>query len=200
MIFGCGGRPAQPQAAAPVGKSTLSAMANAGIVAGKLKNLAGAADAAVVLTPVEAREFTPSANPAVMNQIGFEFIPHMLVAQAGQTVRFQNSDDELHNVNVTEVETDTPTFNVATVTFGSYEHTFDHPGFYTVTCDIHTTMRATILVVTSPYNTRTDEEGNFTLENVPAGGYTLTVYAEGAPIVRSVQVGGGRTELEITAR
>jgi plastocyanin len=166
-------------------------------VAGTLKGVAGRSDAVVVLVPVEPREFTPSEEPAIMNQTGYEFIPHMLVAQIGQTVRFLNGEDVLHNVRVTEVATDNQTLNVATVSYGSYDYKFERPGFYTVTCDIHATMRATLLITDTPYTTRAGADGSFALRNVPPGAYTLTVYAEGNPIVRPVQVKAGRNELEI---
>ena len=68
-----------------------------------------------------------------MDQSGYQFLPGLLVAQAGQTVQFRNSEDVLHNVRVTEVATDTPVFNVATLAYGAYDHKFERPGFYTVT-------------------------------------------------------------------
>lgn len=79
--------------------------------------------------------------------------------------------------------------------FGSYNHKFERPGFYTVTCDIHSTMRADILVTASPYTAKTDRNGTFAIENVPAGNYALTLYAGGAPAKKSVVVKEGRTEI-----
>jgi plastocyanin len=190
----CGSQPAEPQFST---SGASGAAATTGQLVGQLKGVAGSADAVAVLAPAEPREFTPSDVPAIMNQTGYEFIPHMLVAQVGQTVRFLNSEDVLHNVRVTEVETDTAAFNVSTAAYGSYDHTFERPGFYTVTCDIHTTMRATILITETPYTTRADGNGRFTIHDVQLGAYTLTVYAEGNPIVRKVQVKGGATEIEI---
>ena len=43
--------------------------------------------------------------PAIMDQSGYEFLPALLVAQAGQTVEFRNSEDVLHNVRVTDEAT-----------------------------------------------------------------------------------------------
>jgi plastocyanin len=163
------------------------------LVSGKINN--GGAGAIVVLMPGDGREISPPGTPKVMDQAGYEFLPNLLVAQAGQDVQFRNSEDVLHNVRVTEVATDTPVFNVATIAFGSYNHKFDRPGFYTVTCDIHSTMRADILVTASPYSAKTDQNGAFLIENVPAGAYTLTLYAGGAPTKKSVVVNEGKTEL-----
>jgi hypothetical protein len=59
-----------------------------------------------------------------MDQAGNEFLPGFLLAQAGQSVQFRNSEDVLHNVRVTEISSQKPVFNVATVAFGKYEHKF----------------------------------------------------------------------------
>lgn len=154
-------------------------------------------DAIIVLAPADGHDIAPPSTPRMLDQSGYEFLPGLLVAQAGQRVVFHNSEDVLHNVRVTEVATDTPVFNVATVAFGSYEHTFDRTGFYVVTCDIHTTMRADILIAPTPFTARTDANGRFTIQDVPPGPYTLTLYAGGAPVTKHVEVKRGRTELNL---
>ena len=121
-----------------------------------------------------------------MDQSGYMFLPGFLIAQAGQKVQFRNSEDVLHNVRVTEASQQKAVFNVATVAFGSYEHTFE-PGYYTVTCDIHPTMRASILVTTTPYTATTSADGGFTIKNVKPGQYNLTVYTGAAPVTRSIE-------------
>jgi hypothetical protein len=132
-----------------------------------------------------------------MDQSGQQFLPGLLLAQTGQTVKFRNSEDVLHNVRVTEVATETPVFNVATIPFGSYDHKFERPGFYTVSCDIHTTMRADILVTASPYTATLEADGSFTVKDVPPGAYKLTVYAGDNPAVRAIEVKSGRNEVGI---
>jgi Polysaccharide lyase family 4, domain II len=124
------------------------------------------------------------------------FLPGFLVAQAGQKVQFHNSEDVLHNVRVTEASQQESVFNVATVAFGSYEHTFEQ-GYYTVTCDIHPTMRASILVTATPYTATTGADGGFAIQNVRPGTYNLTVYAGADPVIRAIEVKAGRTELGV---
>jgi plastocyanin len=135
------------------------------------------------------------AEPAVMDQAGYEFLPGFLTAQVGQAVQFRNSEDVLHNVRVTETEEQKPIFNVATVAFGSYEHKFDRSGFYAVTCDIHPTMRATILVTDTPYTATTNQDGGFTIADVPPGKYKLTAYGGPTPTIREIEVKSGGTDL-----
>jgi len=162
-------------------------MSDGATVTGKLASSLAPPSALIVLEPQGAAELPIKAEPAIMDQAGYEFLPGFLLAQAGQSVQFRNSEDVLHNVRVTEISSQKPVFNVATVAFGKYEHKFD-PGYYSVTCDIHTTMRASILVTASPYAITTAEDGSFTISNVRPGPYNLTVYAGAVPVVRSVEV------------
>jgi plastocyanin len=168
---------------------------NSASVIGKVRG--AGPGAAIVLTPADGHEIAPPAAPKIMDQSGYEFLPALLLAQQGQTVQFRNSEDVLHNVRVTEVATETPVFNVATIAFGSYDYKFERPGFYTVTCDIHSTMRADILISPTPYTAKTDAGGGFAIDNVPAGIYTVTLYAGGAPTTKSVEVKSGKTELDL---
>jgi plastocyanin len=165
-------------------------------VTGKLSPAMGPPSTLIVLDPQGATDLPIKAEPAIMDQAGYEFLPGFLIAQAGQQVQFRNSEDVLHNVRVTEISTQKPIFNVATLAFGKYQHAFD-PGYYNVTCDIHTTMRASILVTASPYTATTAEDGSFSINNVKPGQYNLTIYAGPTAVVRSVEVKGARTDLGV---
>lgn len=166
-------------------------------VAGKLAPAIAPPSALVVLAPQSAVEVPVKAEPAIMDQSGYEFLPGFLLAQTGQVVHFRNSEDVLHNIRVSESSQQKSILNVATVPFGSYEHKFTEPGLYNVGCDIHPTMRASILVTATPYTATTAEDGSFTMTNVRPGRYNLTVYAGAAPVVRSVEVKSARTDLGV---
>jgi plastocyanin len=163
---------------------------------GKLASALAPAGTLIVLEPQAGVELPVSSAPAIMDQAGYEFLPAFLIAQAGQQVQFRNSEDVLHNVRVTDAASQEPVFNVATLAFGKYEHKFQ-PGYYNVTCDIHSTMRAGILVTASPYTATTGADGGFNFSNVLPGQYNLTIYAGAAPVVRPVEVKSGRTELGV---
>lgn len=164
-------------------------------VTGRLAPAAAPPSSLVVLEPAADIELPVKSEPAIMDQAGYEFLPGFLIAQVGQVVEFRNSEDVLHNVRVTKSKGLTPIFNVATTPFGKYEHTFDHTGSYTVTCDIHPTMRASILITATPYSATTGPDGSFSIADVPPGQYTLTAYGPPDPLVRSVEVKPGKTEL-----
>ena len=163
---------------------------------GKIASSLAPPSAVVVLEAQDGTELPVKSEPSIMDQAGYEFLPAFLIAQAGQPVQFRNSEDILHNVRVTETSTYKPVFNVATLAFGKYEHKFE-PGFYNVSCDIHSTMHASILVTASPYTTSTDENGSFSMSDVRPGKYNLTIYAGAAPVVRPIEVKTGRTDLGV---
>ena len=90
-----------------------------------------------------------------MDQAGYEFLPGFLLAQAGQSVQFRNSEDVLHNVRVTEIVVTETRVQRGDRWPSASTSTSSSPGYYNVTCDIHPTMRASILVTASPYTATT---------------------------------------------
>ena len=187
----------KPESAPPSDATTASQPANSGAgvqVTGTLAPNVAPPSTLIVLEPRGGVEVPVRAEPAIMDQSGYAFLPGFLVAQAGQNVQFRNSEDVLHNVRVTEASEQKPVFNVATVAFGTYEHKFEL-GYYIVTCDIHPTMRASILVTATPYTATTGADGGFSIGDVKPGPYNLAVYAGAAPVIRSIEVKTGKTDL-----
>lgn len=155
------------------------------------------AGAFVRLEPLFAHEFPPPLAEGFMDQSGQMFTPGAMVAQTGQAVRFRSSEDILHNVRVIRAEDKATVFNVATPPWGSYTHTFDEAGTYDVTCDIHTAMRATILVAATPYATIADDHGQFSFVDVPPGAYKLIAFSGENEVERSIHIKGSRFEVTV---
>ena len=80
---------------------------------------------------------------------------------------------------------------------GSYLHTFDRDGFYSVRCDIHPAMSADILATSSPYATIAHADGAFSFDHVAAGTYTATVYAAGKKTEQELTIDGPRSDLSL---
>jgi plastocyanin len=189
--LGCGSEPAPapaaaPPPAAPPARAVVSGTAAPGTI--------------VSLEPAEPRQFPVPSDAGVIDQFGQQFLPGLLVVQAGQRVEFRSSEDVLHNVRVDEAGTRTPVFNVATPPFDSYTHTFDTPGYFNVSCDIHPAMRANIFVAPTPYTAVADDKGAFSIAGVEPGRYTARVFTGGAPTDRVIDVAGPRTELALANR
>ena len=112
---------------------------------------------------------------AQMTQKNLNFGPGILPIQVGTTVEFPNFDDTYHNVFS---YSKTKRFDL-----GRYRKDenpgvvlFDKPGVVTLHCEIHGTMRGTILVLENPYFQKTDAQGFYRLEHLPAGQYLLKAW------------------------
>ena len=153
--------------------------------------------AVVVLDPKTPRTFGPPDEKPVMDQAGLTFGPELLLVRTGFPVEFRNSDDTLHNVRVSHEETRASAFNVAIPTGESYTYTFERDGFYRVGCDIHPAMAAAVFAASSPFATVAGADGSFAFSGVPAGDWSVTVYADGKRLQKDIAVAGGVTNVTV---
>ena len=111
-----------------------------------------------------------------MDQRGEQFLPRVLAVTVGTVVEFPNSDTTFHNVFSLS--------RVRTFDLGRYRPgrtgtvTFDRPGIVPIFCDIHSHMSAYVLVFRHPFFAITDDDGRYSIPNVPAGTYTVLVWSE----------------------
>ena len=97
---------------------------------------------------------------------------------AGQVVEIRNSDATLHNIH-SQSKTNRA-FNIAMPkVVKKKNYTFDKSEApFIIKCDVHPWMRTWAGVFDHPFYAVTDDMGKFTLENVPAGTYTVTAWHE----------------------
>jgi len=123
----------------------------------------------------------------VLDQKDKTFSPFVLPVPVGAEVVFVNSDPIMHNVHSYNGK-DT-IFNWGMAIQGmELKKTFEEPGDVLLLCDVHPEMEAWVKVVPTPYYTMADENGNFVLEGVPAGEYTVTAWHPRAKKPQSVTV------------
>ena len=184
--------PAPPAPPAPAPSSS-----SGGRIVGTVPRPPAGVSVIVVLDPKTPREFSLQTEKPAMDQAQATFGPSLLFVRTGQPAEFRNSDDTLHNVHVTHVETREAQFNVAIPTGEKFEFTFKRDGFYHVGCDIHPAMSAEIFASSSPYVAVADGEGGFALDDVPPGPYVVTAYEGVRRATKDVEVGGGETRIRV---
>ena len=150
---------------------------------------------------LDDRVFAPPASPAVMDQVGCLFVPHVLDVQANQVIAFANGDPVVHNVRA--ICEKNRQFNVSMPGKGkTVRRYFSTPEMVTIRCDIHAWMNAFIAVDNHPFHQVTGADGSFALKGLPAGQYVVEAWQEklGAQ-QRTVQVAEGETrKIDITFR
>lgn len=114
--------------------------------------------------------------PALLDQVGCQYVPHAVAVQTNQALRVRSSDPVLHNVHIQAKEN--PALNLAEVRPGEQTVTFSLPEFMRTRCDVHPWMNAIIGVFDSAYFAVTGPDGKFTIGNIPAGTYTLVAWHE----------------------
>lgn len=130
---------------------------------------------------------------AELSQKQLQFSSSLLPVQVGTAVRFPNLDDEYHNV-VSYSKAKTFDLGRYLKTEPAPVQVFDKPGLVELNCEIHEHMRAYILVLDTPFFTKTDENGRYMLENLPAGEVTVKVWIDRRTLLeRPVTLIDGKT-------
>ena len=117
-------------------------------------------------------------TPATMDQNGCMYRPRVQVVMAGQTVQIRNSDQTLHNVHTYKGAS--TMFNQAQIPGGSpLTKTFADGGqLVKFKCDVHPWMTGYVAIATNPFFAVSDADGNFKIEKLPPGAYTLEAWHE----------------------
>src|SRR5579864_2603904 len=154
------------------------AAAAGGVIEGTVKvtGVASSADAVVYIQQAPGT-FPPPAKPADMDQRSMQFSPHVLPVIAGTTVHFLNSDPTPHNV----FSPDNEKYNLGTWPQGqTKDHVFAKcakaPCVYVQLCRVHPEMEAYVVVLQNPFFATTGKDGQYKIENVPPGSYSVAVW------------------------
>ncbi len=150
----------------------------------------------VYVDAIPGKTFPPPAKPVVMDQKSLLFQPHVLAVQVGETVQFLNSDKVQHNIFWPSISGNKKlSHNMGTWPSGEQRpFKFDVPGVVPLLCNVHPEMSGYIVVSPTPYYAIADASGNFKIEDVPDGSYTLSAWHEGMKIQsKPVTVSGAAT-------
>ncbi|MGA8617765.1 MAG: hypothetical protein WB660_04505 [Candidatus Sulfotelmatobacter sp.] len=138
------------------------------------------------------RTFQPPAQPAVLEQKGCLYRPHVVALQANQKLNVVNSDPTTHNIhpmpaNNRESNMIQPPGVPLELTFAREEIAIP------VKCNVHPWMRGYIAVFKHPYFAVTGKDGSFELKDLPPGSYIITAWhGKLGTQSQKVTVGGGQ--------
>jgi len=133
----------------------------------------------VIVYVKDAPAGPPMTTPAVIDQKGCRYHPHVQVLQVNQPLQIKNSDATLHNVHAMPAvnsqfnEGQSVQGMVSTKKFDKVEMT---P--FRVKCDVHGWMKSFMAVLPHPYWGVSQMNGTFTIANLPPGSYTVVAWHE----------------------
>jgi hypothetical protein len=162
----------------------------------------GLADVLVYVKSGIAASSSPPAEPVLLDQIGCDYSPRMVVVMVGQPLRIRNSDDTLHNIHPRP--TVNKEFNVGQPRKGmEVTRTFEMPELMIPTsCEVHPWMRAYISVLAHPFFAVTKEDGTYEIRALPDGEYEVeALHSELKSVTGKVSVKAGKTSfLDLTLK
>jgi hypothetical protein len=122
--------------------------------------------------------FEPPAQPAVIDQNGCVYSPHIIAVQTNQKLKVVNSDPTMHNIHPIPAnnrewnKSQPPSTPPIETSFAREEVAIP------VKCNVHPWMKSYIAVIKNPFFAVTGKEGGFELKNLPPGNYTITAWHE----------------------
>ncbi len=178
--------------------AALALGAHAGTIGGKVSGVAG--ESVVYVDTVAGKTFPAPTQSPVIDQKGLLFQPHIVAVQAGTTVQFLNSDSVAHNVFWTSVGGNKKLgHNLGTWPKGEKRpFKFDNPGAVALLCNVHPEMSGYVVVSPTPYFAVTDKSGEYKIENVPDGSYSVVAWHEGAKNSTKPVAVSGDTKADFT--
>jgi plastocyanin len=124
------------------------------------------------------RSFAVPQTPAIIDQHGCRYVPHVLGVMTGQSVRIVNSDPTSHNIhpmghanhqwNASQMPNAAP----LTKTFAQPEIMLP------IQCNQHPWMHMYLNVVDNPFFAVTGPDGHFEIKGLPPGEYTIAAVHE----------------------
>lgn len=123
---------------------------------------------------------TATTEP-VFDQKNCMYTPHVLPLDVDQKFKVTTSDQTTHNIHpLPNPMTGNIPWNQSQPPGASpVEKSWKAPEVIPVQCNIHPWMHGWFVVVKGPYAS-TDDSGNYTINNVPPGSYTVTAWHEAA--------------------
>ena len=168
---------------------------NGGTITGnvKCKRIRYPEDVVVFIEEICGNDYPAPEEHGIMDQFNLTFVPHVIAVQKSAVIDFPNSDLVRHNVF--SPQDSCKQFNLGTYDVGVIKQvTFDKSCNVTLLCNVHAEMSAYVVVLDNPYFVVTLRDGNFKIDNIPPGNYTLKTWHEKfESVTQEVRVDEGKT-------
>jgi plastocyanin len=132
-------------------------------------------DAVILAVPMDPKIAQRGKVPAdAIDQVDKQFVPYVKPIPVGATVHFPNSDNIRH-----QVYSFSPAKKFELPLYAGTDAppvVFDKPGVVVLGCNIHDWMIGYIYVSDTPFFAKTGAAGTATLNDMPAGEYTVRVW------------------------
>jgi len=120
-----------------------------------------------------------SPDEFVYDQVKCKFSPRVMITRPKVSGTVLNSDPVGHNFHTISPGI----YNInkkmkAEASFTVPQNKIRRPGIVRAKCDIHSWMKGWWIVAKTPYTVLSDEDGNFSITDVPPGTYTLNIWHE----------------------
>lgn len=141
----------------------------------------------------------PAAEPAVLDQKGCQYVPHVVALMVGQKFLVKNSDPFLHNVH--GLPENNPGFNFGqnNVDPAGKAVTLKSEEVFRTKCDVHPWMSAWIAVFEHPYFAVSGADGAFAIKGLKDGEYNVKAWHEKLGEQEGkVKVAGGKGTVDFT--
>ena len=138
----------------------------------------GLKNAVVIVEGVRrGKAILSAAQNAQIDQKNCEYLPHVQVMPVNTEIALVNSDPILHNIQF--FQGDNSLFNIAQPVQGQVnKRKLEKVGFVYVECAVHGWMQGQVVVVDNPYYAVTDENGKFSITDLPPGTYRVKIWHE----------------------
>lgn len=119
------------------------------------------------------------SDPAILDQKGCAYVPHVMGLVQGQTLKITSSDPTLHTVHLISSAVG-ESFNRAFMQGAPpVDLKMDSIGVMkTIKCDVHSWMNCYVGVLPHPFFAVSDSTGRYEIHGVPPGEYTLELWHE----------------------